>query len=210
MKTKTIITSVSAIATAVAISSCGNPADATATAEVQDAVEKQVSDASGVRYVFAPESTIGFTGSKVTGSHDGGFKTFTGHFTIADGKPVGNDHSVSIDMTSTWTDAEKLTGHLTSADFFDIETYPTTTFDVTGITKQDDGTYKVAGNFTFHGVTKNISFPATVDQSAENITIAADFDINRSDFGVNYAGMKDDLIREEVIIKLNLVATPEA
>ncbi|QQL46006.1 YceI family protein [Sulfuriroseicoccus oceanibius] len=211
MKTKTIITSVAAIATAAAISSCGNPADSTADAEVKDAVEKQTTtSAEGVRYVFAPESTIEFTGSKVTGKHDGGFKTFTGHFTIADGQPVGNDHSVSIDMTSTWSDAEKLTGHLKSADFFDVEQFPTSTFDVTGVTKQDDGTYKVAGNFTFHGVTKNITFPATVDQSEDKITISSEFDINRSDFGVTYPGMKDDLIRDEVIIRLNLIATPEA
>ena len=89
MKTiKTATQSLVALSLAALISSCGNPADTTTDAEVTDAVEKEtITTSEGVKYVFTEDSTIGFTGSKVTGSHDGGFKTFTGHFTIADGAP---------------------------------------------------------------------------------------------------------------------------
>lgn len=67
-----------------------------------------------------------------------------------------------------------------------------------------------AGNFKLHGVEKNISFPATVSQDGETVKIAATFDIKRKDFGIVYPGRAEDLIRDEVIIRLDLVAKPEA
>ena len=195
---------------ALSLVSCENPADKTSDAAVKEKVEKTTDTAAGTKYVFTPESTIGFTGSKVTGSHDGGFKTFTGHFTVKDGKPVGNDHKVVIDMDSTWSDAEKLTGHLKSGDFFDVEKFAQSTFDVTELKAGDNGKYTVAGNFTLHGVTKNITFPATVTQGSDTVTIKAEFDIKRKDFGIVYPGKAEDLIRDEVVIKLDLTAKPEA
>lgn len=195
---------------ALSLLSCENPADKTADAAVKEAVAKTATATTGTKYVFTADSKIEFTGSKVTGKHDGGFKTFTGHFSVADGAPVGNDHKVVIDMNSTWSDAEKLTEHLKAPDFFDVAKYPETTFDVTEIKKDSDSAYTVSGNFKLHGVEKNISFPATVSQDGETVKIQAEFDINRKDFGIVYAGKTDDLIRDEVVIRLDLVAAPEA
>lgn len=190
---------------------CENPAAKTTDAKISDAVEKTTSDAAGgTKYVFTPESEIKFIGSKITGSHAGGFKTFSGHFTIADGAPVGNDHQVTIDMTSTWSDDERLTGHLKAPDFFDVEKFPESVFDVTAITKTGDLSYDVSGNFTLHGVTKNITIPANVTRDGETVRINSRFDINRKDFGIVYPGKPDDLIRDEVVIELNLAAQPEA
>lgn len=200
-----------AIAAPVIFVSCENPADKTTDAKVSEAVEKSsTAEAGGTKYVFTPASQVNFVGSKVTGSHTGGFKTFTGHFTIKDGAPVGNDHKVTIDMSSTFSDAEKLTGHLKSPDFFDVEKFPQSNFDVTEIKKNSDTSYTVSGNFTLHGQTKNISFPATVSQGTDSVKIDAKFDINRKDFGIVYAGKADDLIRDEVVIELKLEAKPEA
>jgi polyisoprenoid-binding protein YceI len=194
----------------MALLSCENPADKTAKADVKGAVAKTEDNAAGTKYVFTPESKIEFTGSKVTGKHDGGFKAFTGHFTVKDGAPVGNDHKVEIDMASTFSDADKLTAHLTSPDFFDVAQFPKTTFDVTEIKKDSDTTYTVSGNFKLHGVEKNISFPATVTQGGDTLSIKSEFNINRKDFGIVYTGKADDLIRDEVVIRLDLTAKPGA
>jgi polyisoprenoid-binding protein YceI len=200
-----------ALATPAIFVSCENPADKTTTATVSDAVEKPgATSTAGTKYVFTPASQVNFTGSKVTGSHSGGFKSFAGHFTIKDGAPVGDDHEVVIDMKSTFSDDEKLTGHLKSPDFFDVEKFPESKFDVTSIKKDSDTAYTVSGNFTLHGQTKNISFPATVSQSGDTVKIDAKFDINRKDFGIVYPGKTDDLIRDEVVIELKLEAKPEA
>lgn len=195
---------------ALSLLSCENPADKTADAEVKDAVEKTSDSESGTKYVFTSDSKIEFTGSKVTGSHDGGFKSFDGYFTVADGAPVGNDHKIVIDMTSTWSDAEKLTAHLKSPDFFDVEKFPETTFDVTEVKKDSDTVYTVSGNFKLHGVEKNITFSANVSKDGETVKIQSEFDIKRKDFGIVYEGKADDLIRDEVVIKLDLIAEPEA
>ncbi len=200
-----------ALAVPVLFASCENPADKTDAAAVKEAVETAATPdaAGGTKYSFTPASTVNFVGSKVTGSHAGGFKTVTGHFTVKDGALVGNDHTVVIDINSIFTDAEKLTGHLKSPDFFDAEKFPNATFVATSLTKQSDTAYTVSGNFTLHGVTKNITFPATVT-AGETLKIDSKFDINRKDFGIVYAGKTDDLIRDEVVIELKLEVKPDA
>ncbi len=203
MKNKFVILSL----TALMFVSCDNPADGTDAAKVGDPIEKTVSDATGgVKYVFLPESQINFIGSKVTGSHEGGFKTFDGYFFVKDGMPVGNDHVIVIDMNSTWADDEKLTEHLKSADFFDVEKYPEARFEVTEVEKESNTKAVVSGNLTLHGVTKNISFPATVTEGGESMKFDAKFNINRKDFGIVYPGKPDDLIRNEVVIEFKLQA----
>ncbi|MFP6897602.1 MAG: YceI family protein [Roseibacillus sp.] len=197
--------------TAALLVSCNNPADETTDAEVEEAKEKNlaVGPAGSAKYVFTGNSTIGFVGSKVTGSHSGGFKKFTGHFTLKDGVPVGNDHKVDIDMTSIWADNDRLAGHLKSADFFDVEKFPTAVFDITKIEKQSGTSYTVTGNLTLHGVTKSVTFPATVSHSDDIAKIEAKFDINRFDWDISFPGKKDDLIRKEVILEFKLEAKTE-
>ena len=68
----------------------------------------------------------------------------------------------------------------------------------------------LSASFKLHGVEKNISFPTTVTQDGETVKIAATFDIKRKDFGIVYPGKAEDLIRDEVVIRLDLIAKPEA
>jgi len=195
----------------VFLASCENPADKTSAALVTDAVEAStIVTEGGTRYVFTPESTVNFIGSKVTGSHEGGFKTVSGHFTVKDGILVGNDHSVVIDMESLWSDDDKLTTHLKNKDFFEVETYPEATFVATSLVQSTDNEYEVSGNFTLHGVTKNITFPATAVEEGGSVKIDSTFNINRKDFGITYSGMSDNAIRDEVVISLVLEAQPES
>jgi len=101
----------------------------------------------------------------------------------------------------------ELTGHLKNEDFFDVETYPTTTFKLTKATKTGEGAYEISGNLTLHGVEKNITFPVTASRDVDTANFSAEFDINRKDFGIVYAGKTDDLIRDKVIIRLDFKAT---
>lgn len=200
-----------ALAVPVLFTACENPADKTEAAAVKDAVEKTVTNAEGgTKYSFTSASVVNFTGSKVNGSHSGGFKNVTGHFTVKDGALAGNDHKVVIDMNSIWSDDEKLTGHLKDKDFFEVATYPESTFEATSLEKKSDSSYVVSGNFTLHGVTKNITFPAAVTTEGDSVKIESKFDINRKDFGIVYSGMADNAIREEVIIELKLEVKPAA
>jgi polyisoprenoid-binding protein YceI len=204
MKLKALLT---LSAAALALTSCKNPADETASATVGTAATAAAGE--GLRYTFTDDSKIAFTGSKVTGSHHGGFKKFTGYFTVAEGADVPNSGKVVIDMSSTWSDAEKLTGHLKSADFFAVDSFAESIFEITTIEKNSGQKYTVAGNFTLHGVTKNISFPAQVTTGDNSVSVKAEFDIDRKAFDINYPGKTDDLIRDEVVIRLDLQAQAE-
>jgi len=55
-------------------------------------------------------------------------------------------------------------------------------------------------------VTKSISFPATIKVRGDTVDVDAEFAINRKDFGIVYPGMPDDLIRDDVLLKLQLRA----
>src|SRR5690606_7289271 len=137
---------------------------------------------------------------KVTGSHDGGFNTVSGSIALPGEDLTQAQISVEIDMASTYSDNEKLTEHLKSADFFDVETFPTARFTSTAITKTDAG-YELTGNLELHGQTNSITFPAQISHDGTTITANAEFSIKRSDWGITYPGKTDDLIREEVVIK---------
>ena len=115
-------------------------------------------------------------------------------------------------MGSTWTDTDRLTGHLKSPDFFDVAKFPKSTFETTGITKGNtdakakDATHTVTGNLTLHGVTKSIQFPARIGVTPDAATLDSEFFLNRKDFQINYPGMANDLIRDEVVINLAIRA----
>lgn len=190
---------------------CSNPADNVPEAKVADSAgpETPAPQTGGKLFAFTDSSTISFVGSKVTGSHDGGFKKFTGEFTVADGDPIQTVGAIEIDMESTWSDSDRLTGHLKNADFFDVENHPTTTFILDKVEK-DGEQYKISGSLTLRGVTKAISFPAKIAMNENLATLQAEFFIKRFDFNIKYAGKADDLIRDEVVIKLDLKATPSA
>lgn len=207
--TTTILTA--ATATTLVLVSCKNPAETSTAAEVSEAKELSTVQGQGQKWVIGEGSSITFVGSKVTGSHEGGFEKFDGHFYVQDGQLSEAGHQVVIDLNSTFSDNAKLTAHLKNTDFFDVATYPTSTFTVTGLKEQSgpkDATHELTGNFDLHGVTKSLAIPIKVDQSDDKIQVTADFFIKRSDFGIEYPGKQDDLIRDEVVIRFDLHATP--
>jgi polyisoprenoid-binding protein YceI len=97
---------------------------------------------------------------------------------------------------------------LKSADFFDAEKFPKATFVSTSVKPggEKNATHTVTGNLTMHGVTKSISFPATIRLAPGSAEADAEFAINRKDFGIMYPGASDDLIRDDVLIKLTIRA----
>jgi polyisoprenoid-binding protein YceI len=163
--------------------------------------------AAGKAFAIQPEnSKVEFTGSKVTGKHDGGFKQMNGEIHVANG--TVSHAKVTIDTTSIYSDNDRLTGHLKGADFFDVEKFPTAVFETTSITGSGANS-NVTGNLTLHGVTKQISFPAKIDVKDDAVTVIAAFSINRMDFGIKYAGKADDLIRDGVVLRLDVKAAPK-
>lgn len=190
---------------------CKNPGAEVAPAKVEPAPDSKAEAApsgdpdkatAGSLAINPSNSKIGFVGAKVTASHVGGFTDFSGKVDVGD--PIeASTIDLTIQTASLFADKEKLTKHLKSPDFFDVGKFPTATFRSTEIEKDGAG-HTISGDLTLHGVTKRISFPATISATDSEVSANAEFSINRQDFGIAYPGMPDDLIRDLVVIKLSL------
>jgi polyisoprenoid-binding protein YceI len=202
------------------LAACENPADNkpkakvnepnTATNSSSNTATAPVRQTKGEAIAFNNEnSKVGFIGSKVTGKHDGGFNKFTGTIDLVNNKAEESQVSVDIEMASVFSDADGLTKHLMDSDFFEVAKHPKSSFTSTKIEAdkaKGEGNYTVTGDLEMRGVKKSISFPAKIGVSPAEVTVDTEFAINRKDFGIVYAGKADDLIRDDVVIKLNLKA----
>ncbi len=200
----------------------GSDADETKTTDQQEAA---VATGEFSYTVDTTQSTVNWTGYKPNGEHTGTFNisngTLSGDSTgITAGNFTINVASIT-DKDLSGDDKAKLEGHLKSADFFEVDKYPTAKFEITRVevyaaandstkkSKLQGATHFISGNLTLKDQTKNITFPARVNITADQVTANADFDIDRTQWNMNYKGPnnpQDWFIRKEVNIKLNIVA----
>ena len=159
-----------------------------------------------VAYPFTQaDSKLTWLGQKVTGKHEGRFGVFGGIIELVGGDVTKSRVRAEIDMRSLSTTPEKLVAHLKSDDFFGVEKFPRATFVSTVIQKTGEA-YSVTGNLTMHGVARAITFPASITVSDAEVTVNAEFAINRKEFGIVYPGKPDDLIADDVALKLDVHA----
>lgn len=205
-----------ALAAALFLAACGNVGDAP-QAEIVAVDTAETPDAfTGTPVpIDTSASAIEWTGAKVTGSHDGGFRSFDGVIYVDGADVTGVD--VLIDATSLYSDNADLTQHLLSPDFFEVETYPEARFVATSIrpvTPADAApegmTHLVTGTLTMRGQSNQVTFPARVGVQDGRATATADFIINRQNWGITYPGRPDDLIRNEVRVRINAMTAPGA
>lgn len=172
---------------------------------VEKADEKAPEAAEATQLKLGPDSKVEWVGAKVTGDHTGGFEKISG---MAELDKDGNltKVEVNVDTTSIYSDADKLTEHLKSDDFFSVEKFPTAKFEATKIEAKpsENGTHEITGNMTIRDQTKTITIPAKVDVSDAGVKATSEFTLKRFDFGIEYKGKADDLIKDEVLMKLTL------
>jgi polyisoprenoid-binding protein YceI len=157
--------------------------------------------------VDVTKSSVDAVAAKITAQHPIKFPEFSGKVGV-DGDAV-KSVSFEVKIATLVADAEKLTEHLKKADFLDVEKFPTATFTSTEIKAGSDqagATHTVTGDFTIHGVTKRISFPATLAVTPTEVTANSEFVLNRQDFGITYPGKPDDLIQDNVRLTIQFVA----
>ena len=88
----------------------------------------------------------------------GRFNDFNGHFVVDDANLKNAKIEIEIDASSIDTNDKKRDDHLRSEDFFHVEKFHSITFESTSIAMPEKGVYRVTGNFTLHGVTKEVTF----------------------------------------------------
>ncbi len=164
------------------------------------------------KFAIAPgTSSLDFVGAKITAQHEGKFSDVSGIVEMPAGEPERAKVRIEVGLASLQIEPEKLAGHLKSPDFFDVAKFPKATFESTSVAALvgGKGTHTITGNLDLHGVKKQISFPATISVAGETVTANAEFSINRKDFGIVYPGMPDDLIKDEVLLRLKVQASAQ-
>jgi len=161
--------------------------------------------------VNVQESSIKWTGEKLTGSHEGTISLREGYFELNDGKITGGEFtadmtSINVTDLTAGNGKEKLEGHLNSDDFFGTKTYPTAKFVMTTVVEKTDGVYGVAGNMTIKGKTNPIAFDLKVSGDTATTTLV----IDRSKYDVRYGSgsffdnLGDKTIYDEFTLDITL------
>jgi len=145
----------------------------------------------------------------------GRFNDFAGTIEFDASNPQSSRVDVTIQAGSIDTGEPDRDKHLRSADFFDVENYPTLKFVSTSVTPRGGNDYDAAGDLTIHGVTRQIVLPATFVGTAtdpwgnQKSVFEAELPLNRRDFGLTWNAALETggfLVGDEVKVSLSIQA----
>jgi len=144
----------------------------------------------------------------------GGFSGVQGSVTWDPANPGASSAEATITVANINTNEPDRDKHLQSADFLDVEKYPTITFKSTKVEPAGDGEVKLTGDLTIHGVTKPVVLkvegptPAGKDPWGNTrIGASATTKIKRSDFGLNFNAVLETggvLVGDELKLELEV------
>ncbi len=195
---------------------------ASPAAFAQKAVSKTVT-AAATTYKLQPQlSTLGWDGKAVTHGHNGTIQFTSGDLQVRNNMVVGGTAVVDMKTIKATdiTDAEnhaKFVGHMSSGDFFDAPTYPTSTFKITSVVPikgaaADADNATITGDMTIKGVTQSVSFPAKVGVKNGVAAATGKVTIDRTKFGLKYGSktffdsIGDKAIYDEFTLASNVIA----
>jgi polyisoprenoid-binding protein YceI len=197
---------------------------ASPAAFAQKAVSKKAAATAAVAsYKLQPQlSTLGWDGKAVTHGHNGTIQFTSGDLQVRNNMVVGGTAVVDMKTIKATdiTDADnhaKFVGHMSSADFFDAPTFPTSTFKITSVTPiagaaADADNATITGDMTIKGVTQKISFPAKVGVKNGVAAATGKVTIDRTKFGLKYGSKSffdsigDKAINDEFTLAFNVIA----
>ncbi|MGV8916027.1 MAG: YceI family protein [Kaistella sp.] len=150
-------------------------------------------------------------------SHFGTIKFESGEVTVKEGKLQSGTFVAdmttltSVDLKDDAEQLEKLNGHLKSGDFFEVEKFPTASYEITSVadnTAGGDYNTILDGNLTIKGITKPVKFQANVSVKDGEISIATEpKDIMREDYGVKFQlPLTNGIIKDEVNLQIFIKA----
>lgn len=162
-------------------------------------------------------SVINWHAEKVTGTHDGTLRLKSGELEMENGVLTAGNFTIDM-STLTVTDLEgkgkeRLEGHLKSPDFFSVEEFKEAMFTITKVVPRGKpGDYRITGDVTIKGHTKEIRFNAIMEDSGETAkTATAEIILDRTDFDIRYGSgaffdnLGDKTIYDEFKLTVNLV-----
>lgn len=157
-------------------------------------------------------SNIYWKGTKMRGAgkHEGTIQVKSGYFItqnkhIVGGKFTNDMHSIEVtDIPKTDPiPIKNLTDHLKNADFFDVEKYPTATFEILDVKQIHTDSLQISGNLTLKDITKHITFKALY----VNPSFSTTFSIDRFQWQIAYEGSwaNKTLVDKDIELTVKLI-----
>jgi polyisoprenoid-binding protein YceI len=143
----------------------------------------------------------------------GRFTKFSGQLVTAE-DPANSSVAAEIDLSSIDTGQEQRDAHIRSADFFEVETYPTMTYKSTGV-RVEDGEYILDGELTLKGVTRSVPLHLELNgfgpdaYGGTRAGFTATGEINRRDFNVNFTAPMQNggvVVADKIQLQLEIEA----
>ena len=142
--------------------------------------------AESLRFRIQPEaSEITFRATSRLMNAEGHFGRFSGDVVADPARPTGARISLTIEAASLDTGIGMRDNHLRSADFFDIERFPTIAFQSVRV-EASGRRATVMGRLTLHGVTREIAVPVDVQITETALVASGEFIVNRGEYAMNY------------------------
>jgi len=209
MKTNNVIFGMIA-ATGLFLASCSQGGQKETMEAVDDKAETKISNVN----IKAADSKVLWKGEMLgVYAHEGTLALTEANIYMKDGKINGG--SFTADMTTmTPTDKnynpeegstpEKLVGHLSSPDFFDVENYPIAKFEI----KSVEGN-SATGMLTIRGITNEEKVEnITLSNDGNNVKIMGDLVFNRKKYDVNWdSPVKDRILSKDIELKIELIGS---
>jgi polyisoprenoid-binding protein YceI len=160
-------------------------------------------------------SEVGFQVRHLLSKVRGRFTEFEGIIEFDPSAPASSRVDVTIQARSIDTGEADRDKHLRSADFFEVDTHPALAFKSTSVTPGGENRYDVAGDLTIHGMTRQVTLPASFLGSAQDpwgntkFVFEAELTLNRKDFGLTWNAALETggfLVGDEVKVTLSIQA----
>ncbi len=197
----------------------GRKETATAGSEAA-AVSPDLSALTGEYTIDAAHTTIGFVARHAMVTNvKGGFLDFEGTLNLDGSEPAKSTASIDVRMDSIDTGSADRDGHLKGADFFNTEEHPTMTFRSTGAEALGGEDYRITGDLTVRGTTKQIAIDLEFNGAAkdpfgnERVGFEGSSEILRSDFGLTWNAALETggvLISDKIKLRFDISAIKNA
>ena len=174
---------------------------------------------TGTWVADAAHSKVGFSVKHLgIATVRGEFREFEGTIVIPE-DPSAAKATGAIKVASVNTNEPQRDAHLRSPDFFDAERFPELTFESTSIEPLDDETFRIAGDLTLHGVTRQVVLHADVQGTEtdpwgnERVGLEITGQLSRGDYGMTFnqaLGSGNVLVSDKVKLALDVSAVKQA
>lgn len=161
--------------------------------------------------VDVERSTIDWSAKKVLGGHVGTVKISSGTLIYNEKGLKGG--SFVMDLANLTSDNARLTTHLKNDDFFSVDKFPSSKFEITKVTKVGADRVSITGNLTIKGITNPITFQASVkQQKGVIVAVASGVKVDRTKYDIKYRSKNffgdigDKAIEDEFELNINLSA----